>query len=797
MRSGYKRYISPGLLGALAMASTTALAQSAATAGSNADDAAGGLEEIVVTAQKREQNLQDVPIAVAALGEEQLKINRVLNLLDLGSVAPGVSVRNAPGGLGAPHVTSRGIDSSGSLPGSDKSISINIDGVYIGAAYGLTNDLLDLVRVEALRGPQGTLFGRNTTGGALSFVTADPTGEFGFRQELSGGNFNHFRSISHLELPQTGAFSGYVSYLHNQRDGDIRNLQSGIVFNRSAAAGYGLETSAKTLGDVETDAARVAVEFAPGDRFKMIYKFDWSKSDNTAGGQGVVAYSPATASGFGLGALNFALNPATGGRAPLLSGTTRPDAVTNAFTTPGESKSSGHTLTATFELNDQMNLKSITAYRKTFAYNAADYSGLGQMFFPGSPTPFYASVSQQVNDHKQTSEELQLNYTSDAVTYTVGGLYFKESGFNGSPDGLTSGGTIFMFPLANNVLPSGRDITYFDGKSWAAFGQVEFHASETLDLVAGARYTDDNKSGQYYRAIPAFGVPLSVSPYKFDGTKTTYLLGANYHLSDDVLLYGKYSTGYISGGSIAGVPFTPETAKSYEVGLKSEFLDRRVRLNVAAFQADYGALQQSVPGSLLARPDLNLALANIGDARAKGLEVELSAVPVDGLTLEAAATYTDFKYQKFTTLWTGTIAAFGGTPGSFPAWLRPKTTVNLGATYESQPLAMGGGARWLVHLDTDYRSEVVTPGIFTSSIATLPGDLGVSQSIYRTGGHWISNARVSLSDISMGSANLEVAAWARNLTDNKGTLWGGYSFFVSSTSYEAARTYGLDIIARF
>lgn len=216
MRSGYKRYISPGLLGALAMASTTALAQSA-TAGSNADDAAGGLEEIVVTAQKREQNLQDVPIAVAALGEEQLKINRVLNLLDLGSVAPGVSVRNAPGGLGAPHVTSRGIDSSGSLPGSDKSISINIDGVYIGAAYGLTNDLLDLVRVEALRGPQGTLFGRNTTGGALSFVTADPTGEFGFRQELSGGNFNHFRSISHLELPQTGAFSGYVSYLHNQR----------------------------------------------------------------------------------------------------------------------------------------------------------------------------------------------------------------------------------------------------------------------------------------------------------------------------------------------------------------------------------------------------------------------------------------------------------------------------------------------------------------------------------------------------------------------------------------------------
>lgn len=177
------------------------------------------------------------------------------------------------------------------------------------------------------------------------------------------------------------------------------------------------------------------------------------------------------------------------------------------------------------------------------------------------------------------------------MTYTVGGLYFKESGFNGSPDGLTSGGTIFMFPLANNVLPSGRDITYFDGKSSAAFGQVEFHASETLDLVAGARYTDDNKSGQYYRAIPAFGVPLSVSPYKFDGTKTTYLLGANYHLSDDVLLYGKYSTGYISGGSIAGVPFTPETAKSYEVGLKSEFLDRRVRLNVAAFQADYGALR--------------------------------------------------------------------------------------------------------------------------------------------------------------------------------------------------------------
>ena len=765
------------LFAAPALTSTLAMAQ--------ADNAAIG--EIVVTAQKREQNLQDVPVSVAVIGQQELAASRITNLQDVGSVAPGVSVRKTPGGLGAPQIVVRGVASGGGIPGSDKSISINVDGVYIGANYGLTADMLDLVRVEALRGPQGTLFGRNTTGGALSFVTADPTGTFHVRQEASVGNFNQFRSITHLELPQVGAFSGYVSYMHNERDGDIKNLQSGIVFDRSNAPGFGRQVSAKTLGANRADTVHVALKFEPSDKINLVYKFDWTKAKTTSEGSGLIGYDPVTAAGFGLAGLNaaLALNP------PLISGTTRPDAVRNAFTVPGKMKSQGHILTANLNLADDLTLKSISAYRKVSAFSTLDNMGFGQLFYPGSSDPFYALVGQNINRQKQWSEELQLNYDSDFVTLTLGGLYYREKVVTGSPDGLTSGATIFGLPLPGNVLPAGRDITFLTAKSLAGYGQAEFHVMPKLDIVGGIRVTRDTKNGTYFNATPVFGIPLTATPFTYKKTKATYLAGVNYHVTNDILAYGKFSTGYISGGSVAGLAFAPETAKSWEAGIKSELFDRRVRLNLTGFYAKYGNLQQSVPGNLAGRPDLNLALVNYGNADAKGFEAEATVVPVNGLTLSGAWAYTDFKFTRFTPLWTNTIIAFGGSPDTFPVWLRPSTTANFAVTYESEPEAAFGNARLMIRFDTNYRSKVITPGIFTTAVQPE------LQSIYKTGGNWIANARVALTDIPLGSGHLEIAGWARNLVNNRGTVWGNYSYFVAGTTYEPARTYGLDVIVNF
>lgn len=783
MQKQMTRGIRLGLFLASTMTSTIALAQTK-DAGNEA-----GIADIIVTAQKREQNLQDVPVSVAVIGKQELANDRITSLQDVGAIASGVSIRKTTGGLGSPQIVIRGVASAGLVAGSDKSVSINIDGVYIGANYGLTTDMLDLVRVEALRGPQGTLFGRNTTGGAISFVTADPTGKFGVRQEASIGNYDQFRSITHIELPQAGPFSGYVSYMRNQREGDIKNLQSGVVFDRSNAAGYGRNISTTTLGDNKTDAVRVALKFKPSNRFDVVYKFDYAKSITTSEGSGLIGYDAPTATAFGLGALNtiLAANP------PLISGTTRPDAVRNAFAVPGVMKSQGHTLVANLTLSDSLSLKSISAYRKVSAFGTVDSLALGQLVQPGSANPLYVLVNQYANDQKQWSEELQANYNSHLLTLTVGGLFFREKVATGSPDGLSPRNALFglVFDLAGNVLPAGRDISFLTSRSLAAYGQAEFHVTDKLDVVGGIRVTGDKKNGTYYQQFAAPGSPLTASPFTYQKTKVTYLAGLNFRVTDDVLTYAKFSTGYISGGSVAGVPFDPETAESWEVGVKSELFDRRLRLNLAGFFAKYGNLQQTLPGYLDGRPDLNLVLINYGKAEAKGFEAEATLVPINGLTLSGAASYTDFKFTEFTSQWRSAIIGQGGNPATFPVWLRPSTTANLAATYESEPAAALGGARLMIRFDTNYRSKVITPGIFTPTIQ--PSLAGV----YRTGGNWISNARIALKGISLGSGKLEVAGWARNLTNNRGTVWGNFTGFAASTTYEPARTYGLDLIVSF
>ncbi|MCP5364483.1 MAG: TonB-dependent receptor [Hyphomicrobiales bacterium] len=770
------------LLATTAFPATVVMAQTAENA-----DSTVGIAEIVVTAQKREQNLQDVPVSVAVISGEDLAANRVTSLIDVGAVAPGVSVRKTPGGLGSPQIVSRGVVSAGSLPGADKAISINIDGVYIGANYGLTNDLLDLERVEALRGPQGTLFGRNSTGGALSFVTADPTGKFGVRQQVSVGNYSQFQSVTHVELPQVGAFSGYVSYMRNERKGDIVNLQSGLVFDRSNAPGFGRQISASTLGDLKSDAVHLAVKLKPSSTFKAVYKFDWSKARTTPEGTGFIAYDPATAASFGLGGLNAAVaaNP------PLIAGTSRPDVVRNGFTVPGYAKSQGHNLTATMDLAESLTVKSISAYRKVSAFSSLDNLGLGQLFYPGNPDPFYVQVSQNLNKQRQWSEEVQLNYTSNLMNLTAGALYFKEKVVTGTPDGLASGGIIFGLPLPGNVLPAGKDVSHITSKSAAGYLQAEVHVTPQLDLVGGLRVTRDHKNGNYYRQAPVYAIPLTVSPFKYKSTRVTYLLGANYHFSDDILGFAKYSTGYISGGSVAGVAFAAETAKSFEAGLKSDLFDRHLRLNLTGFFAKYGNMQQQIPGSIINRSDLSLVMINFGDAEAKGFEAEATLVPIRGIVLSGAVAYTDFKFKRFTPLWRSTIIQFGGSPATFPEWLRPSTTANFAASYESEPSEMLGNGRLSIRFDTNYRSKVVTPGIFTTTIQPS------MQGIYRTGGNWITNTRASLKGIDVGSGTVEIAAWARNLLNNKGTLWGGYNYFAAGTTYEPARTYGVDVIFSF
>ncbi|HKT72227.1 MAG TPA: TonB-dependent receptor [Steroidobacteraceae bacterium] len=764
------------LAGAMTATAVTAQATDKQGTPEAAENANQGykLEEIVVTAQKREQNLQSVPIAVTALLPQTLSLNRVTNLGDLASIAPGVTVRNVPGGLGEPQIVIRGSLSSSNFAGQDHSISLNIDGVYIGSPYGNAFDIPDLERVEVLRGPQGTLFGRNSNGGALNFITRDPSGEFHVHQQTSVGNYGQLRNVTRIELPAMGPFSAYVTYLHDERDGDTKNLASGIVWDRSNSARYGLQTSPTRLGDKDSDGVRAALKFAPTNNFEMVYKFDHVGEHFTPEATALVVFKPENFLNYGVPpafvqAIADAVNalPNHG-----LEPTQRPNAVYNGFVTPGYTQTSGHTLRSTLGLGDNLTVKNITAWRETSIYSNSDYAGLGQpLHIFGNPTASYVTGGSFDSFDSQFSSELQLNYTSKLVTLTVGSLYFRERSDAGTDAGLMDTTLLTFVPLPGNVLPPGLDRNSVRSQSIAGFGQAELHVTDKLNLIGGARVTHDRKRGVSYVSTVPF-------PIEYEQTEPTFDVGANYQLDPDVMIYGKFSTGFISGGAISNVPFAPEKAQSWEVGVKSDLFERRVRFNVASYFVKYQDVQTTVLGNQIGHPEVYSVVASLGNATVKGVEVELTAVPLRGLTLDAALTYSDFKYTK--------VNPVVGV-GDYPVWLRPTWTGNLGVEYETLPIV--GNVNLMFRIEGDYVSHITSPGFFVEQ----PG----YEHIFQTGNNAIFNARAALQNIAIGPVKGEVALYARNLFNNKEPLFGLFNGFGASTNYQPARTYGVEVTVDF
>ncbi|RYE40516.1 MAG: TonB-dependent receptor, partial [Hyphomicrobiales bacterium] len=252
----------------------TAIAMVAGLSGTAyAQDAGYGVDEIIVTAQKREQSIQDVPIAVSALGEDTLQVNRVQNTADLTGLAPGLVARKAPGGLGSPSFSMRGRNANASVPSQDRQISMYVDGVYIGGNRGTVIDMPDIERIEVLRGPQGTLFGRNSTAGAVQFITPNPTGELGFRQDITVGNQNQFRSRTTINTPSFGPFSARVTYVHDEKRGDVRNLGARTYWDRTNPfTNVTQQRSPNWLGGKNYETVFAALRYDNGGDVTMSYK---------------------------------------------------------------------------------------------------------------------------------------------------------------------------------------------------------------------------------------------------------------------------------------------------------------------------------------------------------------------------------------------------------------------------------------------------------------------------------------------------------------------------------------------
>jgi iron complex outermembrane receptor protein len=818
----------------------------------SAPDDNGGLAEIVVTAQKREQSLQDVPIAVTAVTQENLQANRITTVNDLSAIAPGVTVKPSAGGISTPSFTIRGQVSYGVVAGSDKQVSIYIDGVYIGSPKGSIFSLPDIQRLEVLRGPQGTLFGRNATAGAINITTRDPTGDAHVRVEGSYGNRDAYRVRFTAETPQWGPFSAYATFVRDYRRGDIENAAAGLIWDRSRSPSpFGVRKSARWLGTVDSNSYFAAVKFEPSDSFRMIYKYDRNDDTGTPEGTGFIGWdkNPPLASGGPL--LGNVLNALyTSQNTYIAPDGKRPDIITNGWVTKRSQQVQGHSLTATWQASDSVTLKNILAYRKARVWAPSPIDGVSNLTFTqqtvqpfavltaASTVPNFFTLppatqgailgqiaaglqplvgqrllliaSQSETRGDQWSDELQVNYTSERLNATAGAMWFHSEDQSGGPIGMQN---TFLFPTfvpQSGVLPLGNEGRYFNkATSLAAYAQLEFRITPELEIVGGARITRDKKTANFRWDVlnATTGVisprPLIVPPV-YKKTKPNFLIGLNWKPTQDVLVYGKYSTSFVSGGSTAGIEYAPETASSFEVGFKGDFLDRRLRANLALFHVDYKHFQspqsttaatsvatvlpvlQQLYGAATASElisSLSTFVVEQGSVRAKGFELELTAAPTRGLTLGGSLSYTDVSFPFVQP------NVLAGNGGKLAVTQRPKWTASVYGSYETEPLF--GDATLSFRMDGMWRSK-----IRYAQDVDLYAD-GSNKVVEFGQPYWLVNGRMALRHLNIGPAEAELALWGKNIFNRRDFNFVLPTPLATSANYVTARTYGVELIMDF
>lgn len=763
---------SVNIVGACIAASALAPASGASAQATESPEAAGQLEEVTVTARRQEESLQDTPVSVTAISGEVLDKLKIKDVSQIDEFTPNLTISPQPASPTAAAITLRGIGQTEPASTAEQAVGLYLDGVYIARTAGAVFDLVDLERIEVLRGPQGTLFGRNTTGGAVQLVSARPADEFGVEEKLGYGRFDEWYSRTRLD---TGFLFGSpvkarISYLHRERDGYFDNTLAPSdddpgSYNNSDALFLGL-----------------AGEF--GDHLTAYYTFDWNERSGTSPFFQMVAATPDIANYYGS-------SPTYGG-APFVVSTkrlTKGQQASYDGRFRSDSETGGHNLTLEYRVSDAMTVKSISSYRSFEQDTICSLTGNGVMRGPVlDPVTFqFAGIQDLYGPYDcnnapqrqhQYSEELQLLGSTEQWSYVLGAFYFFESAWEHNQQRFT-----FVLPgglAALNLSP----VSAFGGEteSIAGFGQVSYRPGaleDRLELTAGLRYTKDDKK---------FDSILFTQPGEESFSNTNWLVSANYEFADDVMAYARISTGYKAGGFSPRAPFLssydPEEVTAYELGLKAEWLDRRLRTNVALYYTDYQDLQvqqfQSGSGGSVGYT------VNAAEATIKGFEVEIVALLAEGLTLDAAYGYTDPEYDSYLFRDPATDQIIDvADQARFQAVA--KDNLHVGVEYAFAPFSVGQvsarldwseqGERYFYPLDSIniFNEQVKDPG---------------SENL---------RARLALTEMPFGDKGTwEVALWGENLTDHDnvgyGIDFGGLGF--GGLFYTEPRRYGIDVKVR-
>ncbi|MGB0289267.1 TonB-dependent receptor, partial [Aequoribacter sp.] len=801
------------------------------------------LEEVIVTAQKRAENLQEVPLSISAIGAQELDNRGIESLGDLNAVAPNVMIRQNPGARLISTLSIRGSGQGQPAIWIDAPVGLYLNGIYLGKTQGSIFDVVDIERVEVLRGPQGTLFGRNTEGGAVNFVTRRPSGEMSGSARIELGNYDRQVARLQMDLPKMGDTSVAFALRREQADGWATNL------------------TGPDLGSNDNQAFRTSVMWEPSDRLTAVYDFDYTHTDQTptvtslfavSGWGGTFpsifnvnrpdtditpdAFKGAVTAGF--------INPVIADVfVPLGSDieaavlpyvtTSRPKTVSTNVA-PGQrevyeySRGRSHALTLEYELSDQDQLKYIAAQRTMNFEDSQDIDGtplvsiMSGAIFPngadfsnvepllggatveqvfgfrtlpagspaGAPFPYGMSASyNRKTEYEQMSHELQWIATRDRANWVMGLYYFEDEGeTNGSQSF-----TLFSQPPQQSNYAA-------DTEAWAVFGQMDFQMTDSLTATFGVRYTEEKRSGWTHRfltdgfggaALPGGDMAAGQLPFTsysetFDDTSPMFAL--SYQYSDDINFYARIANGFKSGGfsselanPAVDTPFQPQTSLSKEIGMKSEWMDGRARLNVALFHNAVEDLHitQLLPGTTQS------LVTNAGESTYQGAEIEFQVQLSENWRFSGNYGYLDASFDKYLD-----NSFLPGRPiidtasNRLPGYA-PETTYSL--QLEGTLAQFSNGTLSLL-VDYSYTDDMylyavnktlASPNAGGSYIASVNGIPSITN----------LNARLALSDVTVGNGTMDFSFFVRNATDEDKMIQGiDFSMF-RTANWQEPRTY--------
>lgn len=714
-----------------------------------------GLEEILVTARKRDENIQDVPASVSALSAGELERRFDSDVRDFAGASPNIVIddtQQGPGGVAAIYI--RGIGVGDVEKSVDPAVGVVFDDIYIGQSSGSLLKAIDIDRVEVLRGPQGTLFGRNATGGVINLARSRPTYDFTGKARATYGRFDTFKVEGVTSTGLSDNVAVKVSGAYEKSDGYMYNKFFKQPGQRS-----------------EFYAVAGALLFEPTDNLDIQVSYDHQKTKQDP---------------------------------PQLLAVNKPTdlfcaAYAQCSPTPGEPTSGDRYVSvsdgrldknatfkldmaiakATYDVGSDLQLDYILGWLKTDETITQDFD----------TTPFTLYHTDRPARWRQTTNELRLTKGGSGPVTFVLGAYLWDSeytinlknyiGFAGPP-----------------LLTSAQDVTQTN-KSWAIYGEGDYDLTDKLTLTVGARYTKDKKSslvndlpikiyGSLVEANPVATLPGTIvmaKPVEESWKKFTPRVSLRYEFSDDAMVYGLWSRGYRGGGfngrpatlGAATIPYDPETLDNYEVGFKAEFADSRVRLNGSAFVMKYSDMQQDLdvpaPGTSTGRENRTI---NASSAEFKGFELDLTARLFDGFTLNGNLGYLDAKYKDFL----GDIYSTGrAVDASFLKIRRaPKWTWSAGGTYEAD---IGNDASAWISGDVRYIGEHEITFLNNPNL--------------RNGGQFLVDA-----SINARFSQTTVSLFGKNLANEKGwTIGYDVQGVWSYAAPRPSRTWGIAVTQSF